>query len=377
MAELTPSPWDIIIPNRGLRDLAQKANSEVTKWFRDEWWHSASVVATDFFHGNDMIDVSIEANIKRRKCVAGLVSHRRGRGRRGRRRAVARRTGPEERRDDVSQRPAPVNWWDKEDARVSDNQLNRRDQDSKISAAQSDESSQDFGGTSQSGRKPQGSGRTYQSDWRDQDSDFSGNPSEKSSQDSGRRSQSNRKSQDSGRMYDSDGTDQDSRPSARSLQSDWRVTQDPDVPDATSSSSDLWTEESRITISPNRRSQDLRFTVPTNVKTQDFRFNPSPDLRTHGSRLTATADSGALHSRFSSHPAWWTKQHPRLTPQSNLWAQRGPNLSEASTWFGQGAFGSGSSPHWWGNRGRAVQSPFEHGLGSSRPLFLPAGGRLV
>ncbi|XP_037076883.1 PI-PLC X domain-containing protein 1-like [Pollicipes pollicipes] len=72
MAELTPSPWDILIPNRGLRDLAEKVNPEVTKWFRDEWWHSASVVATDFFLGNDMVDVAIEANIKRKQCVAGL-----------------------------------------------------------------------------------------------------------------------------------------------------------------------------------------------------------------------------------------------------------------------------------------------------------------
>lgn len=187
MAELTPSPWDIIIPNRGLRDLAQKANSEVTKWFRDEWWHTASIVATDFFLGNDMIDVSIEANIKRRKCVAGLISHRRGRrGRRGRRRVPSMPTNPAwKRRDDVSQGPALPNWLTK-NARASDSQPYRRNQDSGHLDTQLEGSTVDSACESQPDRKDQGYELSSSlSGWRSQVSELPVTQSEKSAQDSG------------------------------------------------------------------------------------------------------------------------------------------------------------------------------------------------
>ncbi|XP_064465100.1 uncharacterized protein LOC135376517 [Ornithodoros turicata] len=47
------------------REFAQEVNGEVTKWFRDEWWKCANVVATDFFLGNDIINVAIKSNVRR------------------------------------------------------------------------------------------------------------------------------------------------------------------------------------------------------------------------------------------------------------------------------------------------------------------------
>ncbi|XP_064454766.1 uncharacterized protein LOC135366043 [Ornithodoros turicata] len=51
------------------RQLAQEVNGAVTQWFRDKWWQCANVVATDFFLGNDMIDVAINSNVRRSKRV--------------------------------------------------------------------------------------------------------------------------------------------------------------------------------------------------------------------------------------------------------------------------------------------------------------------
>ncbi|XP_076267794.1 PI-PLC X domain-containing protein 1-like [Rhynchophorus ferrugineus] len=62
MAELTPQTWDVILRKNNLRVLAQKANKEVTKWFRDEWCNRTNIVASDYFLGNDLIRVAIETN---------------------------------------------------------------------------------------------------------------------------------------------------------------------------------------------------------------------------------------------------------------------------------------------------------------------------
>uniref|UniRef100_T1J6B6 Phosphatidylinositol-specific phospholipase C X domain-containing protein n=1 Tax=Strigamia maritima TaxID=126957 RepID=T1J6B6_STRMM len=70
MAELTPTAWTILSrPGKGNRYFADKANRNVTQWFRDEWWDSGNVVATDYFHGNDIVDVAIKSNERRRKCL--------------------------------------------------------------------------------------------------------------------------------------------------------------------------------------------------------------------------------------------------------------------------------------------------------------------
>lgn len=62
MAEMTAKFPNFMISNR---NLAQQANGIVTRWFREEWWRCANVVATDYFLGNDIINVAMEANQKR------------------------------------------------------------------------------------------------------------------------------------------------------------------------------------------------------------------------------------------------------------------------------------------------------------------------
>lgn len=66
MAELTPIPLDIMLkPSGGLRQMADSINRNLTSWFQDEWWKQTNIVATDFFLGNNLIDVSIQSNIKK------------------------------------------------------------------------------------------------------------------------------------------------------------------------------------------------------------------------------------------------------------------------------------------------------------------------
>ncbi|KRT81974.1 hypothetical protein AMK59_6101 [Oryctes borbonicus] len=62
MAELTISPLDVIFNSASNAKLADKVNRELTKWFRDEWPREPNIVATDYFLGNDLINVAIEAN---------------------------------------------------------------------------------------------------------------------------------------------------------------------------------------------------------------------------------------------------------------------------------------------------------------------------
>ncbi|KAG8235728.1 hypothetical protein J437_LFUL016363 [Ladona fulva] len=67
MAELTPTPMDVVFsrPGSGLRRMAHDVNRNVTRWFRDLWWQSANIVATDFFRGTNIVDVAVEANLRR------------------------------------------------------------------------------------------------------------------------------------------------------------------------------------------------------------------------------------------------------------------------------------------------------------------------
>ncbi|KAH7945187.1 hypothetical protein HPB49_007415 [Dermacentor silvarum] len=62
MAELTPSFPDLIV---GTRRAAQWVNHDVTEFFRRKQQTCSGIVATDFFLGNGMIDVTIEANLLR------------------------------------------------------------------------------------------------------------------------------------------------------------------------------------------------------------------------------------------------------------------------------------------------------------------------
>ncbi|XP_063225648.1 PI-PLC X domain-containing protein 1-like [Bacillus rossius redtenbacheri] len=66
MAELTPTPVDVMFRQSGsLRQMADSVNRNVTAWFRRLWWREANVVATDFFLGNDIVGVAVEANLRR------------------------------------------------------------------------------------------------------------------------------------------------------------------------------------------------------------------------------------------------------------------------------------------------------------------------
>ncbi|XP_065170050.1 uncharacterized protein [Atheta coriaria] len=62
MAELTPKPLDIIFRTNSLRKMADDVNRYLTTWFREDWLKDVNIVATDFFLGNDLINVAIEAN---------------------------------------------------------------------------------------------------------------------------------------------------------------------------------------------------------------------------------------------------------------------------------------------------------------------------
>ena len=89
MAELTPSTSDVITDSLGgLRNAADAVNrniylflylkkkkvyknnvffvsENVTVWFRDLWSKEATIVATDFFLGNNIVDVAIKENQRR------------------------------------------------------------------------------------------------------------------------------------------------------------------------------------------------------------------------------------------------------------------------------------------------------------------------
>lgn len=66
MAELTPVPLDILFNlSGGLRQMADSVNRNLTVKFQEEWWKETNIVATDFFLGNNLIDVSIQSNLKK------------------------------------------------------------------------------------------------------------------------------------------------------------------------------------------------------------------------------------------------------------------------------------------------------------------------
>ena len=63
MVELTPTVFGAISDKYdGNRRLAQAANRPVTDWIRDRWLHCINIVASDFFLGNDLVSLAIQAN---------------------------------------------------------------------------------------------------------------------------------------------------------------------------------------------------------------------------------------------------------------------------------------------------------------------------
>ncbi|PNF30828.1 hypothetical protein B7P43_G06116 [Cryptotermes secundus] len=70
MAELTPTPLDVMFnPTGSLRVMANAVNRNLTSWFRNEWWSHTNIVATDFFLGNNLIDVAVAANLRKINMV--------------------------------------------------------------------------------------------------------------------------------------------------------------------------------------------------------------------------------------------------------------------------------------------------------------------
>ncbi|KFM70036.1 PI-PLC X domain-containing protein 3, partial [Stegodyphus mimosarum] len=70
MAQLTPTTAGALFDiYGGLRRMANDVNHHVTRWFRDSWNHCANIVSTDFFLGNNMIEVAIETNKNRFSSV--------------------------------------------------------------------------------------------------------------------------------------------------------------------------------------------------------------------------------------------------------------------------------------------------------------------
>ena len=66
MAELTPTPADVLQDSLGgLRNAADLVNRNVTRWFRNQWNSIATIVATDFFLGNNIVDIAIRENQRR------------------------------------------------------------------------------------------------------------------------------------------------------------------------------------------------------------------------------------------------------------------------------------------------------------------------
>ncbi|XP_026318839.1 uncharacterized protein LOC113229458 isoform X2 [Hyposmocoma kahamanoa] len=65
MAQTTPTVLDILFLRGSLRENADAVNRNVTTRLTTRWRHHASIVSTDFFLGNDVIDVSIIINKER------------------------------------------------------------------------------------------------------------------------------------------------------------------------------------------------------------------------------------------------------------------------------------------------------------------------
>lgn len=67
MAELTPSAsmvfYGFLSSSVSLAHMADQVNRNLTNWYRYELANQANIVATDFFLGNDIIDVAIATNI--------------------------------------------------------------------------------------------------------------------------------------------------------------------------------------------------------------------------------------------------------------------------------------------------------------------------
>lgn len=66
MAELTPTAWDVLTDKwGGLRQVADQSNRHISKWYADEWFISANIVAVDFYRGTNIMETVIYSNQKK------------------------------------------------------------------------------------------------------------------------------------------------------------------------------------------------------------------------------------------------------------------------------------------------------------------------
>ncbi|KAG8269145.1 hypothetical protein J6590_008391 [Homalodisca vitripennis] len=66
MAQLTPGQLELLFNRKAsLRTMAHSVNSQLTGWLRDRWWQQANIVTSDFFLGNNVVDVAIAANVEK------------------------------------------------------------------------------------------------------------------------------------------------------------------------------------------------------------------------------------------------------------------------------------------------------------------------
>lgn len=66
MAELTPTTWDVLTDKwGGLRRVADNSNRQISKWYADDWFMSANIVAVDFYRGTNLMETAIYSNLKK------------------------------------------------------------------------------------------------------------------------------------------------------------------------------------------------------------------------------------------------------------------------------------------------------------------------
>lgn len=65
MAQTTPTVLDILFLRGSLRDNADAVNRNVTARLATRWRTQANIISTDFFLGNDVVDLSIMISVER------------------------------------------------------------------------------------------------------------------------------------------------------------------------------------------------------------------------------------------------------------------------------------------------------------------------
>lgn len=67
MAELTLTFYDALFTNKTIRDQANEINRLLSLWFDEnqDWTENANIVATDYFLGNEVIDLAIRTNLRK------------------------------------------------------------------------------------------------------------------------------------------------------------------------------------------------------------------------------------------------------------------------------------------------------------------------